>query len=429
VIVLDCGATNLRAMAVDREGNILAGRSFANQTFPDPYFNNGRIWDTRYILDKLCEACRDVCLQLEAWEIKAVCTTSFGVDAAPYCKEGNQLYPVISWACERTNDILDEVHDIIPLHQLHSITGLNKFYFNTLYKLYWFRKNRKDILEKTHHWLFMPAIISSHLCGTMFTDVSMLGTSMLCDRKNRTLSSNILQAFGFSEKWFPGLTEAGEKIGEVSAIASAKTGLPAGTAVLAAGHDTQFAIFGSGAGVNEPVLSSGTWEILMVRTPEIKLGQETLMAGITTELDAVPGLYNPGMQWLGSKYIEEVKKEHFGDICDRDDIYDIMITEAEAGSKRGLIFKALLQELSEKTRDSLVMLEKYCGFKAERLRVVGGGSKNALWNNVREETLGIEVVPISQAETTVLGAAMFAFAGAGIYNSPEEARDAMLQLY
>ena len=179
--------------------------------------------------------------------------------------------------------------------------------------------------------------------------------------------------------------------------------------VLTAGHDTQFAIFGSGAGVNEPVLSSGTWEILMVRTPEIHIGEETFEAGITTELDVVPGLYNPGMQWLGSKHIEKVRAEHFGEIMYQGDIYDIMISEARQGSKRGLIFRSLLHDLSQKTKHGLNMLERSCGFTASKLIVVGGGSKNEFWNSMRSEVLGIEIRTILQSETTVLGAAKIAF--------------------
>ena len=55
---------------------------------------------------------------------------------------------------------------------------------------------------------------------------------------------------------------------------------------MATGHDTQFAIFGSGAGKNQPVLSSGTWEILMVRSESYKSGKEQLDMAITTELDS-----------------------------------------------------------------------------------------------------------------------------------------------
>jgi len=95
---------------------------------------------------------------------------------------------------------------------------------------------------------------------------------------------------------------------------------------------------------------------------------------------------------------------------ERNDVYDIMIDEAEkAESRRGKIFYSLMKELSEKTRQSLHQLEKSWGFKAEKLIVVGGGSRNELWNKIRSETLGIEIQTIPQAETTVLGAAMFAF--------------------
>jgi L-fuculokinase len=290
------------------------------------------------------------------------------------------------------------------------ITGLNEFHFNTLYKLYWLQKFKHDIFKNMHHWLFMPSIISGFLSGKDFTDVSMLGTSMLCERVTRHPSKKILNAFNIDESIFPFLVETGEKIGEVSKRASEKTGIPEGVPVFAAGHDTQFAIMGSGAGVNEPVLSSGTWEVLMVRTPEVNIGPDTLDKGITTELDAVPGLYNAGIQWLGSRHIEELKQEHFQDVRHRHDVYDIMIEEAErAKSLRGILFRNLLEELAEKARSGLQLLESSCGFKAKSLIVVGGGSKNALWNRIRAEALGIEVYPNFHAETTVLGAAKIIF--------------------
>ena len=59
----------------------------------------------------------------------------------------------------------------------------------------------------------------------------------------------------------------------------AETSIPDGIPVVATGHDTQFAIFGSGAEKNQPVLSSGTWEILMVRSEAFRSGKEQLEYG------------------------------------------------------------------------------------------------------------------------------------------------------
>ncbi|MCK5776527.1 MAG: hypothetical protein KAH25_10130, partial [Bacteroidales bacterium] len=91
-------------------------------------------------------------------------------------------------------------------------------------------------------------------------------------------------------------------------------------------------------------------------------------------------------------------------------------------SSRGAIYLAALNALSERTKANLSVLEKLSGTKASSLVVVGGGSKNKLWNEIRAEKLGIEVHKNLQVESTVLGAAMFAFYGAGIYGSAEEAR-------
>ncbi len=97
--------------------------------------------------------------------------------------------------------------------------------------------------------------------------------------------------------------------------------------MYATGHDTQFAIFGSGAKRNQPVLSSGTWEVLMVRSERFRSGREQMEAGITTELDSRPGLYNIGSQWIASGMIEWARRNLYNDI--KENIYDYMISCAE----------------------------------------------------------------------------------------------------
>lgn len=54
---------------------------------------------------------------------------------------------------------------------------------------------------------------------------------------------------------------------------------------------------------------------------------------------------------------------------------------------------------------------------------VGGATRNRLWSRLRFYALDIPVRVIG-AVTTVLGAAMFGFAGAGVHASPEASRTA-----
>lgn len=446
VIVLDCGATNVRAIAVDDCGLIVAAHSFPNDTSDDPFYPEYKIWDVGEIWVKFKEAVKSVISEINDHEIAAVTVTTFGVDGAPFTKDGKQLYPVISWACDRTEFVMQNISKYISFSDLYIINGINEFNFNTLYKLIWLKENRPDVFEKMDHFAFISSIFLNYLSGEWVTERTMAGTSMLTDYQTTGFSDIILNSIGLDNGSFHPIKEAGEMIGRVTESASSEMGLPIGIPVIAAGHDTQFAIFGSGANENEAVLSSGTWEILMTRTRSVSTDEKLRKSGVTIELDAVPGMYNPGMQWLGSGIIEWMKNVFYAAEKGREDIYNLMISEAEncknscinfspdfinhqgtisglgLNTNRGEIFRALLETLAYKTKQNLSILEDSCGFKADSLICVGGGSKNKLWNQLRASALGIPVKTIDIKETTVLGAALFAFYGTGYYKSPEEAR-------
>ena len=102
VIVFDCGATNVRAVAIDSNGEILACKSYSNNTQPDPEYPAYRIWDVNEIWEKMCRASAKIIRQINKDRIAGVTVTTFGVDGTLFDKSGKMLYPVISWQCERT---------------------------------------------------------------------------------------------------------------------------------------------------------------------------------------------------------------------------------------------------------------------------------------------------------------------------------------
>ncbi len=454
VIVFDCGATNVRVVAINSKGIILASASYPNNTRPDPLYPAYRIWDTTEIWQKMCMASQKVTSQIDKHAIAGVTVTTFGVDGTLFDKNGTMLYPVISWQCERTNPIMAGIDKYILLNDLYRECGVLPFTFNTINKLIWFIEQKPEIVEKSDLFLYMPSIFSYYLTGEMVNDTTMAGTSMLTSLSTRRYSENIINRikFPFEKTGVP--VEAGTITGEINSKASAETGIPEGLPVVATGHDTQFAIFGSGAEKNQPVLSSGTWEILMVRSESFRSGKEQLDMGITTELDSRSGLYNIGNQWIASGVLEWARKNLYADITD--DVYETMISGAEkvppgsngirvntnfyeemkgkpAGQIVGLtlestrdeIYRAMLETLSGILAERKNALENAGGFKAESILCVGGGSKNRLWNQLRANAAGIPVKIIDQKETTVLGASLFVQAACGNASSPEEARSAI----
>jgi L-fuculokinase len=451
VIVFDCGATNVRVIAIDSSGRISAVESTANSTKPDPGNPAWRIWDAPEIWNKMCLASKKVTGKIETGKICGATVTTFGVDGTLFDRSGNMLYPVISWQCDRTVPIMANIGKYMPLEDLYGKCGVLPFNFNTINKLIWFAENSPGIIEKSHRFLFMPSIFSFFLTGEMVNDATMAGTSMVTDLSTRKMSEEVLEKIGFPVAKFGEICEAGTITGKITKKAASETGIPEGTPVAATGHDTQFAVFGSGAEINQPVLSSGTWEILMVRSAEYRSGKEQLGNSITTELDAKPGLYNIGNQWIASGILEWARKTLYNGI--NESIYETMISGAErvpAGSNgvrvvpkfyeelkgkpggqilgltmettRDEIYRAMLESLSERLAEGKNTLEKAGGFRTESILCVGGGSKNRLWNKLRADYTGVPVKIIGQKETTVLGASLFVQAACGNASTPEEAR-------
>ncbi|UOY04927.1 L-fuculokinase [Muricauda sp. SCSIO 64092] len=453
VLIFDCGATNLRVVAMAPDGNIKASHSFPNATADDPFFKGGKIWSLEIIWDKLCAASKAVVDQLKDVEIIGVSVTTFGVDGTLVDFEGNLKYPVISWQCNRTHPILKSLDKYIDLYELYEKTGVYPYDFNTIFKLLWFKENHPETL-KDSRFLFMPSLLVNLLSGVQVNDATMLGTAMIANLSTQEVSIPLLEKLGIPAALFGTPAQAGEVVGTVTKKASEASGIPVGVPVCLSGHDTQFAVFGSGAGLDEPVLSSGTWEILMCRSKKYSATAQQLDLGITTEFDAEKNMYDLGVNYVASGLLEWVGNHFFQDVPKKQR-YQIMVEEAEqvppgangvavdpnfydptndAGgaisgiklaTSRGEIYRASLEALALTLKNALHVLEKAADFKARKIICVGGGSKNSLWNQIKADVCGIPIQLIAQKETTVLGSALFTFTGVGYYKNLKEARSSI----
>ena len=451
-IVFDCGATNVRVVAITREGKIIASKSMPNNTDEDPHLKGGRIWDIDKLWNKLSVASQYVMSEIDTNRIADVTFTTFGVDGTFVDNNGNILYPVISWQCERTESIVNQIDQYISNEELYEISGVFPYAFNTIYKMKWFKDNKPELFKKAYRFLFIPSLLINKLSGTLKNDITMVGTSMMTDLKKRDFSEKILSALEIDSSLFGEIAQPGDKAGEVNERGYKDTMIPIGTPVFFAGHDTQFAVFGSGADLNEPVLSSGTWEILMGRSSINTLKKVSIESNLTRELDVQNGICDTGQNWLGSGILEWFFKNFYSGLQGRE-LYnkidaDVELVEdgksgllinpdfykeadaSSGGSIKGLtiatkreeIYEALLESLSFRLREAMEALQDAGGFKASQIICVGGGSKNKRWNQLRADICQLPIKLIDQKETTVLGASFFVFVGAKLAPSVEDAR-------
>lgn len=461
-VVFDCGSTNLTVVVVDAAGRIVSDASVPNGPIhqpdkPDDY----SIWDVEALWDRLTTACGRCIEGIDTDRLCAVTVTTWGADGAPVAADGGLLYPPISWQDGRTHDLADQIEQDIDSWRIYQLSGYQVISFNTLLKIRWLRDNEPEALDRADYWLMMPGIFGMLLSGEASLDPTAAGTMMAMDMASRTLSSELLQWAGVDAGLFPDLCEPGHIIGGVTAQAAERTGLPQGLPVVAAGHDTQFAAVGSGATPAEIILSSGTWEILMLRASEYRPTEQDFADGLLIEPDAEAGRYNPQLLMMGSGVIEWLRDQFFTDVSGRETGYGDMVAAAETiapgsdgvtvipsfvsatgplrryetegtvlglklGTTRDTLYRATLEGLSYQLRQALAILTRGSADQHQGLRVVGGGSKNLLWNQLRADVCGLPVTTIEQSEATVLGAAMFAFVGAGIFPDIAAAQETMV---
>ena len=456
VIVFDCGSTNLRVVAVDIKGSIVAQSSTGNSPKPQVEGKLGwLIWDLDDIWSKLCRLTGKVIFDLRGrCKVKAVIVTTWGADGVLVKKDGGLAYPAISWQCPRTIEVAREVAVIIDPWEIFKTTGYQVLSFNTLLKLMWIRRYEPEAFKKAYTWLMMPSYISFKLTGEFYIDPTSASTMMAMDLAKRDWSKDILSLVGLDSSFFPRWREAGEILGYVTGKASMETGLPEGLPVVVGGHDTQFAIMAAGAGRDEAVLSSGTWEILGLRLDRFEASWEAFKAGVIVEADVEPRFWNPQLLMIASAVLEWLRKLLYPETVGVG--YEAMLDEASrvpagcgglmiipsfvadsgptkkygvpgvvAGLKltigRGYLYRAALEGLSYQLRLALEGLEEAFRLKLEGVRVVGGGSRNRLWNQIRADVTGRRVLTTSFREATVLGAALTAFKGIDMFKSLEEA--------
>jgi len=456
VLVFDCGSTNLKAVAVDSAGNICAYAKQPNGPRPQPGGEPGwLIWDLDEIWLKLCELSREVSARVGAENIKAVTVITWGADGAPVKRDGSLTYPPISWQCPRTREIAQAITERISAWEIFRITGYQIIPFNTLFKLIWLRKNEPEALENAYTWLMMPGLIANRLTGEFHMDPTTASTMMAMDLGERDWSATMLELAELDASFFPEWREPGEIVGYVSREAGRKCGLISGTPVVAGGHDTQFAIFGSGAKPGEAVLSSGTWEILGVRADTYSPTKKGFEEGLIIEADVERGFWNPQFLMIASAVVEWTLNNFFQDISEKR--YETIIKKIESippgsngilfipsfvkdsgplrkygalgtvlgltlNSSRFQIIRAVYEGLTFQMKEALRLLTEAIDVKIDRIRVVGGGSRNELWNQMRADVTGLPVIVPVQREAATIGAALISFVGIDYYSSMREAR-------
>jgi xylulokinase len=93
------------------------------------------------------------------------------------------------------------------------------------------------------------------------------------------------------------------------------------------------------------------------------------------------------------------------------------------GHRRNDLFRSVLEGAAFAIRHVIEILETEGGVDIGELRIGGAAASSSVWNQIIADILGKRVISLTQSHTEVLGAAVLAGMGIGVYPDLESAID------
>ena len=355
---------------------------------------------------------------------------------------GDVLRPAILWNDQRTQAECDEIRDLVGRSRLIATTGNDALAGFTAPKLLWVRNHEPEVYDRVAHVLLPKDYVRYRLTGGIATDRAGGSGTILFDLAARDWSQEILTALGLLRDWFPDTHEGPTVTGEVSAEASAATGLAAGTPVVAGAGDQ--AANGVGVGAVDPgiiAISLGTSGVVFAATdrpaiePEGRLHAFCHATPDRWHLMGVMLSAAGSLKWFRETLAPDVE---YADL-------DVAAAAAPAGSA-GLLFlpyltgertphpdplargafigltvrhqrqhlaRAVMEGVAMGLRDSLELMNGVV--EPGEVRVSGGGAASDLWLQILADVLRLPVRVVASDESAAHGAAMLAATGTGAF--------------
>ncbi len=364
--------------------------------------------------------------------------------------QGNVLRPCILWCDGRSGEECREIEWMAGAEKIRRITANPVLPGFTAGKILWVRRHEPEIYEKCRHILLPKDYVRYRLTGELASDVSDASGTNLLDVERRQWRGELLAKLQIEMEWMPRLYESAEITGVVSRQAGEETGLLPGTPVVGGAGDNMAAAVGCGVVREGKAFNTiGTSGVIFAPMKRMRADPK---GRVHTFCHAVPGMWAMMSCTLAAGLSVQWFRNQF---CETEDFYSWMNGQLEhvppgangvvflpylmgerspllnerirggflglsAGSSRADFMRAVIEGVSYSQRQCLDILREQ-NIVPEEMILCGGGTKNDIWRQILAALYEMPVTRIQgSGESGVLGAAILAGVGAGIYRDVSE---------
>ena len=413
ILVADLGTGSLKAAIISPEGEMLSRVRI-------PYSNPPGLRGNEFDALEWEQAFLTALKKLPSVKLSCIALSGNGPTLVPCNASGKPLSPALIWFADQSLKREDQDSYYLP-------------------KAAWFHTHCPEIWKNTHWLLSCPEWLQFRLCGTasMTLPHKTFGPYLWDEQQ--------LEAYDIPSELFPEMIDMGELAGRVSAEASAQFGVPEGVPIAAVGSDFMAALLGSGtikegmvcdrAGTSEginycaaqpsgdarlrdlPHVVEGLWNISAVLSStglvfdwyrrltgeESRPFAETLAAVDALEPGGKAPLFFPGAK---GEVLWEFERGSFHRL--------------EPGHGPAHMGRAVMEAIGFAVRRGIDIIES-AGFPVEQMRICGGQARSAVWNQMKADITGKELLIPAIEDAELAGSAACAVAALGLAEHPIDA--------
>ena len=379
-------------------------------------------WD----VDAIVGRSREILEQAAAaGPLASVGVDGWGVDYVLLDADRRKVGDPICYRDKRTAGMMERLGASLGRAAIYARTGIQFLPFNTLYQLAACAEQEPGWLEQARHLLMIPDYLHFCFCGAMANEYTNATTTQMLDL-NGAWAPLLLEAAGVARNLLQPPVAAGTVLGEM------RLGGQSVQVIAPATHDTGSAVAGTPLrGADEAYISSGTWSLMGIESRAPIATAEACDKNFTNEgglerrfrvLKNVTGMWpmqrvseEHGLEGFHAMAAEVEAAEPWRSVFDPNHpafLNPASMTEAirQACARTSQPVPETVPQLMRTIVDSLALsyrkvkeeLESLTGRRLSRIRVIGGGCRNRLLNQLCADACRLPV-SAGPVEASALG--------------------------
>jgi xylulokinase len=448
---IDIGTTGTKAALFNRGGELL-GQGFEPSRLIQ--IRPGVVeQDLGEIYEETAQAVRR-CLSTTSEDPKDVAAISIDGQMAGICgidEDWNPVTPYDSWLDTQSEPFVRRMMNLAG-DRIIQLSG-GPASFNHGPKILWWKNERPERYQRISKFVMPSVYVAGKMAGLKseeaWIDYTYLHFSCLSDLMEKQWSKELCTLFDIDLRKLPRILSPWDRVGDLSEKEAKEFGLVPGIPIAAGCGDTAATVLGGG--VVRPGMAidvAGTASCLITCTdrftPDVKHRTVMWPRGV------IPGLFTPiayinggglNLEWFkdqfGQTSFEELDRlaealepganrllsiPHFGGrVCPNDPHLRGLWMGFSWNHRKEHFYRSLLESIAFEYGFYLkIQRDLQPEQQFEEVRVIGGGAKSRVWNQIKADVLQIPYARLNQEEFATLGGAIIGGRMAGFWDDPAE---------